>query len=250
MRVVGVIPSRYSSSRFPGKPLADICGKPMIWWVYNQLKMVPELDDVVVATDDIRIKNVCDEFGMKTIMTSNNHKTHLDRLYEVSTKIEADFYINVNGDEPLIEFQEIQKIIPKNIDPNSLFVSNLMTELKNPLEAVDYSKIKIATDVHGYGLYMARSPIPYPKGTYNFIYKKFVGVQCFTKSALDFCFNAPRGPIEEAEDIDEFRFLENGQRIKFIESNVTTLSVDTPKDLEAVRSIIHNQIEQGEYAYE
>ena len=109
MRVVGVIPSRYSSSRFPGKPLADICGKPMIWWVYNQLKMVPELDDVVVATDDIRIKNVCDEFGMKTIMTSNNHKTHLDRLYEVSTKVEADFYINVNGDEPLIECRKLRE---------------------------------------------------------------------------------------------------------------------------------------------
>lgn len=250
MKIIGIIPARYNSSRFPGKPLAEICGKPMIWWVHNQLKMVPDLDDICVATDDIRIENVCHEFGIKTIMTSKKHKTHLDRLYEVSTKEDADFYINVNGDEPLIEADAIKNIIPKDVDPNSLFVSNLMAELKNPLEAVDFSKIKIATDVYGYGLYMARSPIPYPKGTYNFVYKKFVGVQCFTKSALEFCYNAKRGPLEDAEDIDEFRFLENGQRIKFIDATVQTLSVDTPKDLEAVKLIINNQLKQGEYIYE
>ena len=250
MRIIGVIPARYNSSRFPGKPLADICGKPMIWWVHNQLKKVSELDEVIVATDDIRIKNVCDEFEIKTVMTLNTHKTHLDRLFEVSTKVNADFYINVNGDEPLIEADAIKKIIPNDIDPNSLFVSNLMTELKNPLEAVDFSKIKIATDVYGYGLYMARSPIPYPRGTYNFVYKKFVGVQCFTKNALEFCYSTPRGPLEAAEDIDEFRFLENGQKIKFIDAEVTTLSVDTPKDLEKVKAIISKHIEQGEYVYE
>jgi len=249
MKMIGVIPARYESSRFPGKPLADICGKPMIWWVHNQLKMISELDDVFVATDDIRIETVCKDLGIKTIMTSTSHKTHLDRLFEVSAKVDADFYINVNGDEPLIESDAIKNILPKGIDPNSLFVANLMTELKNPLEAVDFSKIKIVTDIKGYALYMARSPIPYPKGTYNFVYKKFVGVQCFTKSALEFCYKANRGPIEEAEDIDEFRFLENGQRIKFIDAVVQTISVDTPKDLEKVRLVIKNQNKQGEYIY-
>ena len=250
MRVIGVIPARYNSSRFPGKPLADICGKPMVWWVHNQLKRVSELDEVIVATDDMRIKNVCDEYGIKTIMTSHTHKTHLDRLFEVSTKVDADFYINVNGDEPLIEADAIKKIIPKDIDSSTIFISNLMTELRNPLEAVDFSKIKVATDIFGYGLYMARSPIPYPKGTYNFTYKKFVGVQCFTKSALEFCYHTKRGPLEAAEDIDEFRFLENGQKIKFIDTEVTTLSVDTPKDLEKVKAIISKQLEQEEYVYE
>lgn len=125
-----------------------------------------------------------------------------------------------------------------------------MTELTNPLEAVDFSKIKIATDVYGYGLYLARSPIPYPKGTSDFTFKKFVGVQCFTKSALEFCYNSPRGPLEAAEDIDEFRFLENGQRIQFIEAEVTTLSVDTPKDLDKVRTIIGEHRRKEEYTYE
>jgi 3-deoxy-manno-octulosonate cytidylyltransferase (CMP-KDO synthetase) len=243
MKVVGVIPARYNSSRFRGKPLADICGKPMIWWVHERLKKVNELFDVYVATDDQQIQTVCEKYGIKTVMTLDTHKTHLDRLYEVSTKVDADFYINVNGDEPLIEIEAIKKILPQGIDPNSFYVSNLMTELKDPLEAVDFSKIKIATDVYGYGLYLARSPIPYPKGTYNFKYKKFVGVQCFTKSALEFCHFSKRGPLEEAEDIDEFRFLENGRKIKFIEAEATTLSVDTPKDLEKVRNIIKNQLE-------
>jgi 3-deoxy-manno-octulosonate cytidylyltransferase (CMP-KDO synthetase) len=241
--MIGIIPARYNSSRFPGKPLADICGKPMIWRVHNKLKGLEELSEVYVATDDIRIKEVCESYGIKTIMTSENHKTHLDRLYEVSTLIDADFYINVNGDEPLIETDAISRILPNEVDSKSLYVSNLMTELKNPLEAVDFSKIKIATDVFGYGLYLARSPIPYPKGTYDFYYKKFVGVQCFTKSALEFCYSAPRGPLEAAEDIDEFRFIENGQKIKFVEANVTTLSVDTPKDLDKVRDIIKNRLE-------
>ncbi|MBS4197592.1 3-deoxy-manno-octulosonate cytidylyltransferase [Lederbergia citri] len=243
MKILGVIPARYNSSRFKGKPLADICGKPMIWWVHHKLSKVEELSEIIVATDNEQIEEVCNEYGIKTVMTSSEHKTHLDRLYEVSTKKDADFYINVNGDEPLIEVDAILKILPHNIDPDSFYVANLMTELTNPLEAVDFSKIKIVTDIFGYGLYMARSPVPYPKGTYNFTYKKFVGVQCFTKSALEFCYNAKRGQLEEAEDIDEFRFLENGQRIKFIEATATTISVDTPKDLEKVRSIIQSQLE-------
>lgn len=243
MKMIGVIPARFNSSRFKGKPLADICGKPMIWWVHQQVKMVEELSEVYVATDDLRIQSVCEEYGIKTVMTSESHKTHLDRLYEVSTKVDADFYVNVNGDEPLIDSEAISKILPKDVDPSSIYVANLMTVLKNPLEAVDFSKIKVTTDIFGNGLYMARSPIPYPKGTYEFNFKKFVGVQCFTKSALEFCYNAKRGPIEEAEDIDEFRFLENGQKIKFIEAEVTTLSVDTPKDLDKVRLIIKDRLE-------
>ncbi|MBE4907224.1 3-deoxy-manno-octulosonate cytidylyltransferase [Bacillus luteolus] len=250
MRIIGIIPARYNSSRLPGKPIANIHGRPMVWWVFQKMKNIPELDEVIVATDDIRIKEVCDQMEIRSIMTSNSHKTHLDRLYEVSTIVDADFYINVNGDEPLIETEAIRKILPTNVDPNSLYVANLMTELISPLEAVDFSKIKIATDVNGYGLYLARSPIPYPKGTSDFTFKKFVGVQCFTKSALEFCYNAPRGPIEAAEDIDEFRFLENGKRIKFVEAKVTTLSVDTPKDLDKVRSLIGEHVGLEEYTYE
>ncbi len=241
MRVVGVIPARYQSSRFEGKPLAQIMDKPMVWWVHNQFKKARGIDEVYVATDDERIVKVCEEYGIKTVMTSNEHKTHIDRLYEFSTKVEADFYINVNGDEPLIEPEAIEKIIPVNEDPSGIKVFNLMTEIKNPLEAADTSKIKIAVDANGFGMYLARYPIPFPKGTYEFVYNKFVGVQCFTKSALQFAYTAPRGIIESAEDIDEYRFLENGEKIKFIKVDVTTLSVDTPKDLQKVVNIISDK---------
>ena len=110
----------------------------MIWWVHNQLKRVSQIEEVYVATDDLELKMFVTNL-IKTVMTLNSHITHLDRLFEVSTKVNADFYVNVNGDEPLIEVDAINKIIPKDVDPNTLFVSNLMKELTNPLEAVDFS---------------------------------------------------------------------------------------------------------------
>ena len=243
MKIVGVIPARYESSRFPGKPLADICGKPMIWWVYNQVKKVKELQEVYVATDDERIKKECEKYEIKAVMTKNSHKTHLDRLAEFVNQIDADFYININGDEPLIDPKNIQRLVPDNkLDPKSFYFANAMTIVKKPVELVDNARIKIVTDVDGYGLYMARTPIPYPKGTSEFNYKKFVGIQCFSKSALEFCGITPRGEIESIEDIDEYRFLEHGKKIKFILVDADSFSVDTEKDLEKVRKIISNKL--------
>lgn len=250
MKIVGLIPARYRSTRFEGKPLADICGKPMIWWVYQQLIHANGIDAVYIATDDDRIKQACDSLDMNVIMTADNHPTHLERLYEASTKIDADFYINVNGDEPLIETKCIESMIPPaHADPNSFYAANAMMVLHNPIDAVDFAKIKIATDMEGNGLYMARSPIPYPKARSDFEFKKFVGVQCFSKKALEFCCKTPRGYLESIEDIDEFRFLENGKKLKFIETYATTLSVDTPKDLEYVRTVIQKKLNEKVYFF-
>lgn len=248
MKVVGIVPARYGSSRFQGKPLADICGKPMIWWVQRQLMKAKGIDEVYVATDDKKIADVCDEYNIKWVMTSTEHPTHLDRLYEASTKVDADFYINVNGDEPLIESTCIEDLIPKegSVDPNSSYAANGMMILKDPIDAFDTSKIKIATDMQGYGLYMARSPIPFPKGRSDFELKKFVGVQCFTKKALEFCAKTKRGYLESIEDIDEYRFIENGHKLLFVLTNATTLSVDTKKDLAKVNMIINEKIKKGE----
>ncbi|WFA07910.1 3-deoxy-manno-octulosonate cytidylyltransferase [Tissierella sp. Yu-01] len=249
VKIIGIVPARYKSTRFEGKVLADICGKPMIWWVYKQLINSRGITEVYVATDDNRIKDVCEAYNMNVVMTSEDHPTHLDRLYEASTKIDGDFFINVNGDEPLIEKECIETMIPHGVDPESSYAANAMMILEDPIDVVDSSKIKIATDIEGYGLYMARSPIPFPKGCSDYKFKKFVGVQCFTKSALRFCFEAKRGYLESIEDIDEFRFLENGHKLKFIETSATTLSVDTPKDLEKVRKIIEKRIREGRIAF-
>lgn len=242
MRIIAVIPARYKSSRFPGKPLADICGKPMIWWVYNQAKKVQELEDVYIATDDKRIASVCEVEGMNVVMTSEQCPTHLERLYEFSTKIESDFYININGDEPLIESKCICDMIPKDIAPDSDYMANGMMVLTDPIDAIDSSKIKVAVDMQGYCMYMARNAIPFPKGRADYQLKKFVGVQCFSKKALEFVNKTPRGILESIEDIDEFRFLENGYKVKMIMTEAKTLAVDTPKDLEKVRAIISERI--------
>lgn len=248
MKIIGVIPSRYASTRFPGKGIADICGKPMIWWVYQSLRKAKGIDEAYVATDNQLIVDVCNKEGIPVVMTSDSCPTHLERLYEVSTKIDADFYINVNGDEPLIESSAIEAMIPQNIDPSESYFANGMMILRDPIDAYDSSKIKIATDMFDYGLYMARSPIPYPKARSDFQLKKFVGVQCFTKKALEFVANTKRGYLESIEDIDEFRFLENGHKIKFIMTEATTLSVDTKKDLKKVRMIMQQKIDNGEVA--
>lgn len=250
MKIVGVIPARYASTRFPGKPLADICGKPMIWWVYQQIKKVKELDEVYVATDDSRIEDICKKFNMNVVMTSNEHKTHLDRLGEFSKIIKSDFYININGDEPLILPEYIECLLPTNVSPEEFYVANAMMEIDKPVEIADPSKIKLALDVNDYCLYLSRNPIPFPKGNSNFVYKKFVGIQCFTKSSLNFCSNTPRGFIENTEDIDEFRFIENGKKLKFINTTADTLAVDTPKDLEYVRKVIAEKIKAGELSNE
>lgn len=246
MKIIGIIPARYRSTRFPGKPLVDICGKPMIWWVYQEFIKVDGIDSVYVATDDERIVDACNLYGMKTIMTSEDCPTHLERLYEVSTKIDADFYINVNGDEPLIDRKCIADLIPdESVDSNESYVANGMMILNNPIDAYDTSKIKVVTDVNGYGMYISREPLPFPKARSDFHVKKFVGVQCFTKKALKFVHDTPREYLESIEDIDEFRFLEHGHKIKFILTEANTLAVDTPKDVDKVRSMIAENVLGG-----
>jgi len=250
MKYVGVIPARYNSSRFPGKPLADICGKPMIWWVYNQVKKVKEFTEVLVATDDDRISKICEEYGIHYILTSTTHGTSTERLFEVSNKVSADYYICINGDEPLIDPEIIRAIIPKELNTEGIFVSNLITEIKDPVEVVDNTNIKVVVDSDNFGIYYSRSPIPHPKSSMNFSYKKHLGVLAYNQKALEFFSKTPRNTLENIEDINELRFIENGQKIKIIEVDAKTLSVDTPKDLEKVKSIISHHKVKGEDDYE
>ncbi|MGM5483426.1 MAG: 3-deoxy-manno-octulosonate cytidylyltransferase [Nanobdellota archaeon] len=234
MKIVAVIPARYKSTRFEGKPLADICGKPMIWWVYHQAKKVKELDEIYVATDDERIEKVCKEYNMNVIMTSDKHLTPTDRIQEVSTKINADYYISINGDEPLISPETIKEIIPTKPNKDEQIVSNIITTIKDPVEAIDPSNLKVVMNSKGDGIYISRAPIPYPGGSINYSYKKHVGVYAFNKQALDFYVKTERGPIEIIENIDLLRFIENKKNINFVDLSCDTLSVDTKKDLDKV----------------
>lgn len=244
MKVVGVIPARYGSSRFPGKPLQDICGKPMLWWVYQQAMKVTELSEVYVATDDERVENLCKQYDMKCVMTGE-HSTHIARVHELSTKVFADFYVNINGDEPLIEPETIRAIIP--IEPSeSPKVYGLMKILRDPVELIDPSNIKVATNKDGVALYISRAPIPHPYKTILFEYKKAIGVECWNKAALELFVNSEPGVMETIEDLVALRFFENGCPMHYtlVESN--SLSVDTPKDIEKVRLIMERILAEKE----
>ena len=160
MKIIGVIPARYKSSRFPGKPLVDICGKPMIWWVYQQAKKVPEFDEVYVATDDDRIEAACKEHDMKVIMTSDKHETGSDRVAEVATKVEGDLFVNIQGDEPVINPEMIQEVISIFLEDETVTFGSLKKEITDPDEIKATSTVKVVTDQKGDAMYFSRSVIP------------------------------------------------------------------------------------------
>lgn len=246
MRIVGIIPARYQSSRFEGKPLADICGKPMIWWVYQKAVLVEEFVEVYVATDDERIENVCKEYGINVVMTDSNHKTGTDRIAEVATKVKADLYVNIQGDEPLIEPDTIRQAVLPFLKGEDIDVTNLMTEIKDPVDVVNCTVPKVVTNKENVGIFLSRSPIPYPKGALEYKYYKQVCVYGFTPRALQFYSeygkNYGKAKIEAIEDIEILRFIENGYKVQYIEVDSDTVAVDTPKDLEKVCKLMENLI--------
>lgn len=238
MKIICVIPARAGSSRFFEKPLALICGKPMLQWVYEHCREVEQFDQVYVATDSDRIKEAAEAFGAPVVMTSHDHDTATGRLYEVSSRIDADLYVMVNGDEPLLTKEAIVQCIPDGLDPDTLFVSNLMTDFSDPVEVVDSTNLKIVTASDDRCLFISRSPIPYPKGNMDYVYHKFVGVGAFTRKALEFYHDTPRGPIEKIEENDSFRFIENHVPIYYYNCHCKSLSVDTRKDIEGVEKYL------------
>lgn len=247
MKIVGVIASRYASSRFHAKALADILGKPMFWWVYQNAKKARNLDELMVATDDERIVKACDGFNIKSIMTSSSHKTAANRLYEVSTKIEADYYIQINGDEPLINASFIEATVPKTIPFDVEFGTSLVCEIKEPSEVLDPSNIKVVFDENQNTLYMSRTAIPFPYKRLDFKYYKHIGIIGYNKKMLKLYNDTKPGYTESIEGVDTLRFNDYGKILKaFKVSSYDSLSVDTPKDLEKVIQIIKDKFKNGE----
>ncbi len=245
MKVTGVIPARYASTRFPGKPLADICGKPMIWWVYHRVIKSKKLDEVYVLTDDERIAAYCDGAGIRYMMTRNDHPNHINRVHEASLKIDADCIVCVNGDEPLIQAELIDHVIPDTIPQDKPYFMGATRRFSDAAEVVDPANIKLTLNRDNRCLYMSRSAVPFPKGTLDFTYFKYVGIECFNKKALDFFVSAEMGRLEKIEDIDHLRFLENDIALYYTEVDTESISVDTKKDLEFVREEVKKQIDSG-----
>lgn len=243
MKIVAVIPARYGSTRLPGKPLKDICGKPMIWWVYERVKSIKKIDEIYVATDDTRIVDVCSKYGIKTLMTSDTHRTAANRLQEISETISADFYLQLNGDEPLINLEAVEAAIPDDVPQDVEFGTNIITKINSSVQLMDNSNIKVVFNENMEALYMSRTPIPYPFKSIDFEYYKHVGIIGYNKKMLDFYAESTPGRLERIEGIDTMRFIDYGKKLKLYKvDNCESLSVDTEKDLEEVRKMMQENV--------
>ena len=247
MKVVGIIPARYASTRLPGKPLKDILGYPMIWWVYKRVCSVKALDEIYVATDDDRIKEVCEQYEIPVIMTSPDHPNGAMRLQEVSETVQADFYVQLNGDEPLMNTDAIVAAIPETVPQDVAFGTNIITQIDDPAQVLDASNIKMVFDDQMNALYMSRTPIPYPFKSIDFQYYKHVGIIGYNKMMLDFYKDSQPGRFERIEGIDTLRFLDYGKQLKLsLVPDCHSLSVDTQKDLDMVIKMMKEQNRHGE----
>lgn len=243
MKIIGVIPARYQSSRFPGKPLADICGFPMIWWVYHRAKLVKRLDEVIIATDDDRIISVCNQYQMKALMTSKEHRNGSERLSEVATKTDGDIYVTIQGDEPLLEPNTIEAVLDTILSEPDIPCATLKTAYHNPVDVINGTTPKVVTDLKGDILLFTRSAVPYPKAALDYVIYKPIGVYAFKRKTLLEYGKLEMGPLERAEEIELLRLVEHGYKIRISEVASETVAVDTYKDLQRVIKYIESHPE-------
>ena len=245
MKITAIIPARFASVRFPGKALADILGKPMVQHVYERTAMATLVSDVIVATDDERIAAAVRAFGGRVEMTDKGHETGTDRLAEVAARLDSDIIVNVQGDEPLIEPVIIDEAIRPFIDDQDILMGTLKTRIKNLHDFLSPNVVKVVTDLQGFALYFSRSPLPNFRDKWNdlkdekfasgkLLCYKHVGLYVYRREfLLKYARMAPTF-LELAEKLEQLRVLENGHRIKVVETEHETVGVDTPADLEKV----------------
>jgi 3-deoxy-manno-octulosonate cytidylyltransferase (CMP-KDO synthetase) len=246
MKFLGIIPARYGSTRLEGKPLIDIVGKPMIRHVYERANKA--LDDIYVATDDIRVLNAVKDFGGNALMTSENHTTGTSRCleaYEIITKNNGshfDVIINIQGDEPLLDPDQINALKSCFTD-DYIMMATLVTPVREREELLNKSEVFVVFDKNHNALYFSRSVIPYLKGIpveawhQKHTFYKHVGIYAYTPEALEIYSNLPSSTLENAESLEQNRWLENGNAIKIGFTDHTSLCVDTKDDLDKIRKI-------------
>lgn len=242
MKIIGVIPARYKSSRFPGKPLVDICGKPMIWWVYQQAKKVNEFDKVYVATDDERIEAACKQYNMEVVMTSDKHETGSDRVAEVATKVDGDLFVNIQGDEPVIKPEMIQQVISIFLEDDSVYFGSLKKEITDEEEIKAASTVKVVTDKKGDAMYFSRSVIPsnLKDGKLARVFRH-VGIYAYKKDFLIEFSNMKQTELELGEGIEPLRAMENGYKMRLKETEYSSIGVDLPEHIKLVEEQIKNE---------
>ncbi len=241
MNVTAIIPARYTSVRFEGKPLAPLKGIPMIQHVYERVMECPLIERTLVATDDERIFNAVKDFHGEAILTSPHHKTGTDRLAEVAAKINADIIVNVQGDEPLIDHEMISQAIAPILKFPNLPMSTLKVEINDEKEIQNSNVVKVVTDLEGYAIYFSRFPVPFLRDSGDNTYFKHIGLYVYRKDFLLRFTDLPQGPLEQAEGLEQLRALEHGYKIKVELTTYDTIGVDTRDDLKRVEEILSNR---------
>ena len=241
MNIVAIIPARYESTRFPGKVLADICGKPMIRHVYERTSQVALLQQVLVATDDERVQRAVQGFGGQVRLTSPRHRTGTDRLAEVAQELDAEIIVNVQGDEPLIQPAMIAEAIQPLLESPEVAIGTLKHKIEHPDDLFNPNVVKVITAPDGRAIYFSRSPIPYVKGKdlraagfHDFTFYRHIGLYAYRREFLLKFIALPHTPLETIEGLEQLRALEHGYVIKVAETAYESIGVDAPEDLEKV----------------
>jgi 3-deoxy-manno-octulosonate cytidylyltransferase (CMP-KDO synthetase) len=243
-KVVVVIPARYGSTRLPGKPLVSIAGKPMIQRVYERAKMATRVDRVLVATDDERIVEAVQGFGGEARMTRSDHRTGTERVAEVAAHEEGDVFVNVQGDEPLLDPMAVDTAIASLLEEPAASISTVATPIKTPADIMDPNVVKTVLDFDGNALYFSRAPIPWVRDSTSkmqVLHLKHLGLYVFQREALLEYPTLPRGELERIEQLEQLRWLENGWKIRVAEVEHDAVSVDVPEDVARVEKLLQGE---------
>jgi 3-deoxy-manno-octulosonate cytidylyltransferase (CMP-KDO synthetase) len=241
-QVIGLIPARWSSSRFPGKPLHILAGKPLVQHVWERVSRCHSLADVAIATDDDRIRVAAEAFGAKVIMTSPDHASGSDRLAEaVQSFPQATHVVNIQGDEPLIDPVLVDQLAESLLADPSLSMATAATPIANPEDAENPNVVKVVLDKNGNALYFSRSLIPYPRNTAVNPALRHLGIYAYRRDFLENYVRWEPTPAERTESLEQLRALENGAKIRVILTKDTSVGVDTPEQALLVEQLILNQ---------
>ena len=238
MKAIGLIPARYASRRLPGKPLLQIAGRTMIEHVHDRAQQAVSLDEVIVATDDDRVREAVEAFGGRAVMTRADHVCGTDRIAEAAADLEADVIVNIQGDEPLLDPVEIDNVVEPFRFREDLEMATLGAPLSDPAAIENPDNVKVVVDQEGYALYFSRLPIPFHRSGEAAPATLHVGLYAFRRDFLLRFSRLPPTPLERCERLEQLRALENGYRILVVPTQHEAVGVDTEEDLEMVRRLL------------
>lgn len=236
-----IIPARYGSKRLQGKPLLEVCDKPIIQWVWEKAIQVKSADIVIIATDNKEIYDCAKSFGANVEMTSENHKCGSDRIVEVAEKYpELSYIINLQGDEPMINTSCVEEVIKLLKEDNNADISTLISEIKNE-DVDDPNMVKCVKDINGYAMYFSRSKIPYERNMGIAKFYKHIGIYGYKREALFKMTKFPQPEIEQAESLEQLRALYNGMKIKTSVVEYNAIGIDTIEDFNAFKKLVESK---------